>query len=392
MFDPQNKVAQCLLHGANELCSGYTPGLAGAAKTQMPVAKAKRCLGFHYVRLFLVWLIEVVGDLRRYSLVSPRSRIRTDVMSLRRRRVSMAAGGSTKAVVAALIGNSAIAVAKFVGFFITRSSSMLAEAIHSVADSGNQALLLWGNKAAKKEADDEHQFGYGRERYYWAFVVALVLFLVGSGFALFEGVEKIRHPHEIENPTVAYVILSFAIVAEFFAFRTAVVASRPLKGDQSWWQFIKSTRVPELAVVLLEDFGAMVGLVIALISVWISVTFDAPIWDGIGTLAIGILLFCIAWVLIIEMRSLLLGEGAGEKEMESIRGAINGSPTVKSLINLRTQHLGPEELLVGAKVEFQAGLTTAELAAAVNEVEAAIRAVVPEARPIYVEPDLRAEV
>jgi len=304
----------------------------------------------------------------------------------------VAAGGSNKAVVAALAGNSAIAVAKFVGFFITRSSSMLAEAIHSVADSGNQALLLWGGKAAQKEADEEHQFGYGRERYFWAFVVALVLFLVGSGFALYEGVEKIRHPHAIDNPNVAYAILGFAIVAEFFAFRTAIVMSIPLKGDDSWWQFIKSTRVPELAVVLLEDFGAMLGLIIAMVSVWISVTFDAPIWDGIGTLSIGILLLVIACILIVEMRSLLLGEGAGEKEMQNLRTAISGTPRVKELIHLRTQHLGPEELLVGAKVEFDEGLTTAELAAAVNEVEAAVRAVVPGARPIYVEPDLKKEI
>ena len=301
----------------------------------------------------------------------------------------MAAGGSNKAVVAALAGNSAIAVAKFVGFFITRSSSMLAEAIHSVADSGNQALLLWGGKAAQKEADDEHQFGYGRERYFWAFVVALVLFLVGSGFALYEGVEKIRHPHAIDNENVAYAILSFAIVAEFFAFRTAIVLSRPLKGDMSWWQFIKETRVPELAVVLLEDFGAMVGLVIALVSVWISVTFDAPIWDGIGTLSIGILLLVIAMILIVEMRSLLLGEGAGREEMAQITGAIEQTPRVVKLLNLRTQHLGPDELLVGAKVEFAPGLTTAELADAVDEVEAAVRKVAPGARPIYIEPDLR---
>ena len=304
----------------------------------------------------------------------------------------MAAGGSNKAVVAALMGNSAIAIAKFVGFAITRSSSMLAEAIHSVADSGNQALLLWGGKAAQKEADEEHQFGYGRERYFWAFVVALVLFLVGAGFALYEGVEKIRHPHEITSPNVAYAILSFGIVAEFFAFRTAIVQSRPLKGDQSWWEFIRTTRVPELAVVLLEDLAAMIGLVVAMAAVWISVTFDAPIWDGIGTLIIGVLLFTVAVVLIIEMRSLLIGEGAGDKEMEQIRSSISGTDRVKNLIHLRTQHLGPDELLVGAKVEFEAGLTTAQLAAAVNEVEAAVRAVVPAAHPIYIEPDLTKEI
>ena len=305
----------------------------------------------------------------------------------------MAAGGSTKAVVAALIGNSAIAVAKFVGFLITRSSSMLAEAIHSVADSGNQALLLWGNKAAKKRADDEHQFGYGRERYYWAFVVALVLFLVGSGFALYEGVEKIRHPHAIENAAVAYGILGFAILAEAYAFNTAVKEARHVKSpEDSWWDFIRNTRVPELAVVLLEDFGAMVGLVIAMVSVYISETFDAPIWDGIGTLSIGILLFVIAMILIIEMRSLLLGEGATEREMEGIRDAIGENANVAKLIHLRTQHLGPEELLVGAKVEFQRGMTTVELANAVNEVESAVRAVIPHAHPIYIEPDLHLEV
>lgn len=304
----------------------------------------------------------------------------------------MAAGGGTKSVVAALIGNSLIAIAKFVGFLITRSSAMLAESIHSVADAGNQGLLLWGGKAAKKKSDDEHQFGYGRERYYWAFVVALVLFLVGSGYALFEGIEKIRHPHEIENPIVAYVILGFGIIVEGFTFRTAVVESRPLKGDASWWSFVRNTRVPELAVVLLEDLGAMIGLCTAFISVWIASTFDLPIFDGIGTLAIGILLFVIAMILIVEMRSLLLGEGAMPDEMDKIRKAVNDNPNVAKLLHLRTQYLGPDELLVGAKVEFASGLTTAELARAVDDVEAAVRSVVPEARPIYIEPDLHNEL
>lgn len=298
----------------------------------------------------------------------------------------MAVGGGSKAVIAALLGNSAIAAAKFVGFVITRSSSMLAEAIHSVADAGNQALLLWGGRAAKREADDEHQFGYGRERYYWSFVVALVLFLVGSGFALFEGVAKIREPHEIVSPNVAYGILIFAIVVEFFSFRTAIVEARPLKGDQSWWQFVRQTRVPELAVVLLEDLGAMVGLVIALVSVWIAETFNAPVWDGIGTLSIGVLLFFIAVVLIIEMRSLLIGEGASKQEMARIKDAIVDSPGVSKLIHLRTQHLGPDELLVGAKVNFDADLSMTELAEAVNAVEGAVREVVPHARPMYIEP------
>ena len=301
----------------------------------------------------------------------------------------MAAGGSTKAVLAALFGNMAIAVAKFAAFFVTGSSSMLAEAIHSTADSGNQGLLLWGGRAAKKSPDEEHQFGYGRERYFWSFIVALVLFTLGGGFATFEGIEKIRHPHEVENLSVAIAVLVFAIFVEGYSFRTAVVESRRLKKGQTWWSFIRQARAPELPVVLLEDAGAMIGLVLALIAVVIAKVADAPIWDGIGTLTIGLLLFAIAIVLMIEMRSLLIGEGAIATDMTKIRSAIEGAPHVQQIIHLRTQHLGPEELLVGAKVVFDHDLTVAELAAAIDALENAIRAEVPYARPMYIEPDLQ---
>jgi len=302
----------------------------------------------------------------------------------------MAAGGEhgNKAVVAALIGNSGIAVAKFVGFAITGSSAMLAEAIHSVADSGNQALLLLGGKQAKKEADEEHQFGYGRERYFWSFVVALILFALGSAFAVWEGISKIRHPHEISNLPVALGILAFAIALEGWTFRTAVTESRPLKRELSWWQFIRRSRTPELPVVLLEDFGALAGLTIAFVSLLISNFFDAPVWDGIGTLSIGILLGIIAIILVIEMRSLLIGEGAQPREMAKIVNAIKTSPDVKELIHIRTQHLGPDELLVGAKVMFDPSLSMDELGAAINRVEAAVRAEVPFAKPMYIEPGL----
>lgn len=300
----------------------------------------------------------------------------------------MAAGGSTKAVLAALIGNSLIAVAKFVAFFITGSASMLAEAIHSVADSGNQGLLLWGGKAAAKDADDEHQFGYGRERYFWSFVVALVLFALGAGFAIYEGIEKIRHPHEIKSIAVALGVLGFAILVEGFSFRTAIVESIPLKGDLTWWQFIRRSRTPELPVVLLEDLGAMIGLVFAFCALLIAHIAEAPIWDGIGTLGIGILLFFIACTLIVEMRSLLIGEGADTDEMVKIKSAIAGSDSVQKLIHIKTQHLGPEELLVGAKIEFDSSLSVPELAAAIDAVERNVRAVVPYARPMYIEPDV----
>lgn len=291
-------------------------------------------------------------------------------------------------MVAALIGNSGIAVAKFVGFLITGASSMLAEAIHSVADAGNQALLLLGGRQARKAADEEHQFGYGRERYFWSFVVALILFALGSAFAVYEGIEKIRHPHAINNVGVALGILAFGICLEAWSFRTAIVESRPLKGDLSWWQFIRRSRTPELPVVLLEDFGAQAGLVMAFIALSISRIFDAPIWDGIGTLCIGLLLGVIALILVIEMRSLLIGEGARPRDMVRIVDAIKNAPHVDHLIHIRTQHLGPEELLVGAKVAFDPNLSVAELAEAVDAVEAAIRVEVPYARPLYIEPDL----
>lgn len=301
----------------------------------------------------------------------------------------MAGGGhGNKAVIAALLANAGIAVAKFVGFFITGSASMLAEAIHSVADSGNQGLLLLGGARAKRAADRTHPFGYGRERYFWAFVVALVLFSLGGAFAIFEGVQKIRSPHEIESAGVAIGILIFAIVLETFSFRTAIVESNKVRGDAGWWEFIRHSKNPELPVVLLEDLGAEVGLIIALAAVSTTLVTDDPMWDGIGTLSIGILLTVIAIILAKEMKSLLLGETASDKVEVSIKDAIEADEQVDALIHLRTQHIGPDELLVGAKVSFAASLTVPGLASAVNRVEASVRRVVPQARVMYIEPDV----
>ncbi len=300
----------------------------------------------------------------------------------------MAAGGSTKVVVAAFFANLGIAIAKFIGFIFTRSSSMLAEAIHSVADTGNQALLLLGGRLAKRDPDDEYQFGYARERYFWAFVVALVLFSLGSLFALYEGIEKIRHPHEIDNVGWAIGILSLGLVFEGYAFVTAVRASIPIKGDRTWWQFIRTSRVAELTVVLLEDLGALIGLVIALSAISIASLTGDPIWDGIGTVSIGVLLGVIAVILALEMKSLLIGESARPKEYERIKEAMLTSPHVVDVIHLRTQHFGPEQLLVGAKLAYDSGLSFPELADAINETERRVREAVPIARPMYIEPDL----
>lgn len=300
----------------------------------------------------------------------------------------MSAGGSTRAILAALAANAGIAVAKFVGFGITGSSSMLAEAVHSVADTSNQGLLLFGQRQSRKQADDLHQFGFGRSRYFYSFVVALVLFSLGAVFALYEGYHKVVHPVALSSPVVAIVILVVAIALEGFSFRTAVVESRPLKGSSSWWQFIRRSRNPELPVVLLEDTGALIGLVLALGGVGLTVLTGDPVWDGVGTIAIGVLLGVIAVVLMTETHSLLIGEGATREECRAIRDAIEQTARVDRIIHLRTQYLGPEEMLVGAKIALAADTDLQTVAATIDAAEAAIRTAVPAAGVIYLEPDL----
>jgi cation diffusion facilitator family transporter len=302
----------------------------------------------------------------------------------------MSTAGSTRAVVAALLANAGIAVAKFVGYLITGSSSMLAESVHSLADTANQGLLLFGQRAARREADALHPFGYGRSRYFYSFVVALVLFTLGSVFALSEGYHKISRPEALTSPLVAVAILVLATGLESFSFRTAMVESRPLKGSSSWWRFIRNSRSPELPVVLLEDTGALVGLVFALIGVGLSVLTGNPVWDGIGTVAIGLLLGSIAVILMVEMHSLLIGEGATPEEDKAIRTALEQTERVDRLIHLRTQYLGPDELLVAAKIALAPHVELSTVAATINAAEARVRAAVPAARVIYLEPDLDA--
>ncbi len=300
----------------------------------------------------------------------------------------MSSGGSTRAIVAALLANLGIAVAKFVGFLFTGASSMLAESIHSVADTGNQVLLLVGGRRAARVATRQHPFGFGRERFFWAFVVAIVLFTLGSAFALFEGIEKLLHPHELESPGWAIAILLVAMVLEGFSFRTAVRESRPYKGDASWFRFIRRSKQPELPVVLLEDSGALIGLVLALAAVGMSMATGNARWDGVGTTCIGVLLGVIAVVLAVEMKSLLIGEAASEQDEAAITRAITGADPVRRLIDLRTEHIGPESILVAAKIEFDPALTMRDLADVVDDVEARIRAAVPDATRIFIEPDV----
>jgi cation diffusion facilitator family transporter len=299
----------------------------------------------------------------------------------------MAGEDSARAVLAALAANLGIAVAKLVGFGFTGSSAMLAEAVHSLADTTNQLLLLLGRRAARRRASAEHPFGFGRERYFYGFVVGLLIFAVGSLFALYEGISKIINPHPMDSPLIAVAILVVALCLEGYSFRTAISEARPLKGAGSWWRFVRSATTPELPVLLLEDSGALVGLVFALAGVGLSALTGDPLWDGISTVAIGLLLGVIATVLIVEMKSLLIGEGANPALLRTIIGEL-AQGKIERVIHIRTEYLSPNELLVAAKIALQAGLPLREVASAIDEAEARVRDQVPNAKLIYLEPDL----
>lgn len=295
--------------------------------------------------------------------------------------------GSGRAILAALGANLGIAVIKFIAFAITGASSMLAEGVHSLVDSGNQGLLLLGSRNAKRHADSEHPFGYGRERFVYAFLVGLMLFSGGGLFAIYEGVNKIRHPHPLDDPIVAVAVLLVAIVLEGLSLRTGVDESRRHKGTDSWRGFIRHAKVPELPAVLLEDVAALTGLLFALIGVGLAELTHEPVWDGIGTCGIGALLVSVAVVLVIETKSLLLGESAAPGQLDAIQQALVGDGVTR-VIHLRTVHIGPEELLVAAKLAMPPGALLTEVARAIDAAEARVRAAVPIARLIYLEPDL----
>ena len=297
--------------------------------------------------------------------------------------------GSRKAIIAAFFANLGIAIAKFVGFLLTGSAGLLAEAGHSVADTGNQGLLMFGSKRGKRPADHAHPFGYGPERYFWSFIVALVLFSMGGLFALYEGIQKLGHPHEIENALIAYVILGISIALETFSLTTAVKEANHVRNGRSWWRFIRTSKAPELPVVLLEDVGAEIGLLFALSGLTLAEITGNARWDAVGSIAIGLLLVAIAIVLAIEMKGLLIGEAATDVDLAAIRAALTGADSVNGIVHMRTMHLGPEELLVAVKLDFAPTLTVAELATAIDSAEAGVRAAVPIATTIYIEPDIR---
>jgi len=300
----------------------------------------------------------------------------------------MSTEGSKRAIIAAMIANLGIAIAKFIGFLFTMSSSLLAESIHSLADTGNQILLLIGGKRSAMAPTRLHQFGFGRERYFWSFVVSIILFSLGSMFALYEGVEKVLHPHPLESPSWAIGILAFSIVLEANSFRTAVTEAKHVKGNSSWNAFIRRSKSPELPVVILEDSGALLGLGLAMTAVVTAAITGNGVWDGVGSITIGLLLGVIAIVLAIEMKSLLIGESASPEDEARIAELIASSDSVTRVIAIRTQHIGPDDILVAAKVEFDGSLTMNSLASVIDTIEGRVRNAVPAATRIFIEPDI----
>jgi cation diffusion facilitator family transporter len=293
-----------------------------------------------------------------------------------------------RAVFAAFASNLAIALIKFIAFLVTGSAAMGAESVHSVADSGNQALLLIGRARSQRDETEEHPFGFGSERYFYAFVVAVVLFTIGSVLSSYEGIERILHPGTLDSPIAAFVVLGLAIVGEGVSFRTAIHESNESRGQQSWRSFIRHAKAPELPIVLLEDFAALIGLIFALCGVTLAVITGDEVWDGAGSLAIGVLLGCVAVILAIEMKSLLIGESAATDTERLIVASLTDSPEVERVIHLRTLHVGPDTLLVAAKIAVPSDETGAGIALAIDRAERRVREAVPIAQLIYLEPDL----
>jgi cation diffusion facilitator family transporter len=293
-----------------------------------------------------------------------------------------------RAVVAAFAANLGIAVIKFVAFLLTGSASMLAESVHSVADTGNQVLLFVGRGRSARPASEEHPFGFGRERYFYGFVVSVMLFTVGAAFSVYDGIHKIINPEEIRSPLIAFVVLALSFVLESFSLRTAIGEANKVRGGRNWGTFIRRSKAPELPVVLLEDLAALIGLTFAFAGVALSVLTSDGRWDGIGSLAIGLLLATAAAILAVEMKSLLIGESASADVERAIVTALEDGPEVQRVIHLRTLHIGPESLLVAAKIAISGADSAALVAAGIDAAERRVRTAVPIAETIYLEPDI----
>ena len=293
-----------------------------------------------------------------------------------------------RAVLAAFAANLGIALIKFVAFLLTGSASMLAESVHSVADTGNEVLLIVGRGRSIRPPSDEHPFGFGRERYFYGFVVSVMLFTVGAAFSIYDGVHKILNPETIRSPGIAFGVLALSAVLEGFSLRTGIREANKVRGQRNWGTFIRRTKAPELPVVLLEDLAALIGLGFAFAGIGLSVLTSNGKWDGAGSLGIGLLLATAAAILAIEMKSLLIGEAASPEMQRMIIAALEDGPELSRVIHMRTVHMSPDSVLVAAKVGVRESDSARQITAGIDAAERRVREAVPIAKTIYLEPDI----
>ena len=294
-----------------------------------------------------------------------------------------------KSVLAALGANTAIAIAKFAAAAISGSSAMLAEALHSVADTGNQALLLLGLKRAERPPDEQHPFGHGKARFFWGLLVAVSLFTVGGGFSIWQGVDGLIHGHELPDPKVALVVIALAVCFEGYAWHTAYRQLDQTRRGRGVWGALRESKDPEVLTVLAEDTAAISGLLVAALGIGLASLTGEAAFDAAASVLIGLILLVVAFLLGRENAQLLIGEGIDPMAREAIERAIREADGVEDLLELLTMHLSPEEVLVTADARFRDDLSTEEIARTIDRVEAAIREVAPEATRIYVEPEIR---
>jgi len=297
----------------------------------------------------------------------------------------MSSPSSVKAILAALVGNSLIAVTKFIAASYTGSSAMFSEAVHSVVDSGNQLLLLYGVKRSKRPADSKHPFGYGKELYFWSFVVAILIFSIGSGISFYEGFHKLHSPEPVSNPMINFIVLGFAVIFESWTCWVAATEFKKSKGDRGWVEAIRRSKDPALFTVLFEDTAALLGLFVALIALTLSEHLNLPVLDSVASLIISFILAVTAGLLAFECKGLLTGEGASEEVVTGIKQIINESQGIKHVNEVLTLHLGPEDILLNVSLDFEDDLSSGEVEEAISNLESRIKQMFPEIRRVFIE-------
>ena len=297
----------------------------------------------------------------------------------------MSSPSSVKAILAALVGNSLIAVTKFIAASYTGSSAMFSEAIHSVVDSGNQLLLLYGVKRSKRPADSKHPFGYGKELYFWSFVVAILIFSLGSAISFYEGFHKLHSPEPVSNPMINFIVLGFAVIFESWTCWVAATEFKKSKGDRGWIEAIRRSKDPALFTVLFEDTAALLGLFVALIALTLSEHLNLPVLDSVASLIISFILAVTAGLLAFECKGLLTGEGASEEVVTGIKQIINESQGIKHVNEVLTLHLGPEDILLNVSLDFEDDLSSGEVEEAISTLESRIKQMFPEIRRVFIE-------